>query len=139
MTCANTSPPLGLGWDNITVSSDGQAVTRGIALAVGNPQQVVSLRPSVGDDNTWLFNSGDCFSSSNDSCIGVKGGVFTPNSSHTYSPTFEAQWNGSHEAAIADGSYIFFNDQVRFGSNGSSFGFPLYMDQPGQGSPLLRS
>ena len=139
MTCANTSPPLGLGWENVTVSNDGQAISRGIALAVGNPQQIVSLRLSVGDDNTWVFNSADCVSSSNDSCIGLKGGVFDYKASHTYSPTLEASWNGSHEAANTDGSYIFFNDQIRFGSNGTSYGFPLLMDQPGAGALLSDS
>ena len=47
-------------------------LARGIALGVGNPQQVISLRPSAKDDNTWLFNSADCINSSNDSRSGLK-------------------------------------------------------------------
>ncbi len=134
MSCANASPPLGLSWQNITVSDDGLAISRGIGLAVGNPQQIVSLRPSIGDDNTWFFNSADCVSSKNDSCIGLKGGVFDPSSSHTYEQTIEAAWNGSHTQDVTNGAYIFFNDEIRFGNNGSATGFPLLLDQPGAGT-----
>lgn len=134
MACANGSPPLGLSWQNITVSDDGKAISRGIGLAIGNPQQIVSLRPSVGDDNTWLFNQADCVSSTNDSCIGDKGGVFDSSLSKSYAQTIEAAWNGSQDRALSQGAYIYFNDQIRFGNNGSAAGFPLLLDQPGAGT-----
>jgi hypothetical protein len=106
-------------------------------LAIGNPQQVISLRPSVADANTWVFNSVDCGSSKNDSCIGQAGGVFDRQPSTSFRLTTEAAWNGTHDQSISEWSFIFFNDDIRFGSNGSSAGFPLYMDQPGWGSFIL--
>ena len=135
MTCANGSPPLGLSWQNITISQDEHAASRGIALAVGNPQQIISLRPSIGDANTWVYNSIDCVTATNDSCIGSAGGVYNFKDSSTFVQTTEEAWNGTQESDLfSSGDYIFFNDEIRFGSNGSSLGFPLVMDQNGYGT-----
>lgn len=134
MTCANGSPPLGLAWENVTVSSDGKAIARGIAVGVGEPQQVIALVPSIGDDNTWLFNAADCVSASNDTCIGQKSGVYNASLSHTYVQTTKAAWNGSQQAGeFATDSPIFFHDTLNFGSNGSAAGFPLLLNQPDLG------
>lgn len=134
MTCANKAPPLGLSWGNVTVSDDGKAIARGIGVGIGSPQQIVALAPSIGDDNTWLFNAADCVSAANSTCIGAKGGVFNKTLSHTFQQTTQAAWNGSDQASeFESGSYIFFNDVLNFGDDGSSPGFPLYMDQPGYG------
>lgn len=95
MACANDAPPLLLPWTNITVSKDGNAVARGIELGVGTPNQIFSLRPSIGDVNTWLFNLATCGSASNDSCIGTAGGAYDSQSSSTFQLTTQARWNGS--------------------------------------------
>ena len=31
------------------------------------------------------------------------------------------------------GSFIYFNDDIEFGQNGTAYGYPIFMDQPGQG------
>lgn len=138
MTCANAAAPLGLSLENVTVSSDGHAIARGIAVGIGNPQQIISLRPSIGDANTWVFNAADCINSSNSTCIGAKGGVFNSTLSHDYVQTTESAWNGTHQTQES-GSYIYFNDDFHFGSNGSVTGFPFLMDQPGLGESSMIS
>jgi Eukaryotic aspartyl protease len=132
MACANNAPPLMLPWTNVTVSKDGNAVARGIELGVGTPNQVFSLRPSVGDVNTWLFNMATCGSASNDSCIGFEGGAYDPQASSTYQLTTQARWNGS-QSTNEQGSFIYFNDDINFGQNGTAYGYPMFLDQPGQG------
>ena len=60
--------------------------------------------------------------------------MFDPSKSSTYVVTTEAQWNGTKDPNEVDtGSYIFFNDVVNYGSEGRSPGYPLFMNQPGQG------
>src|SRR4051794_20633118 len=136
MACANNAPPLLLPWTNVTVSKDGNAVARGIELGVGTPNQIFSLRPSVGDVNTWLFNMATCGSASNDSCIGFAGGAYDPQSSSTYHLTTQARWNGS-QSTNEQGSFIYFNDDITFGHNGTAYGYPMFLDQPGQGKSQL--
>jgi hypothetical protein len=132
MACANESPPLLLPWTNITVSKDGNAVARGIEIGVGTPNQIFSLRPSIGDVNTWVFNLAICVSASNDSCIGTAGGAYSSQSSSTFRLSTQARWNGS-QATNEPGSFIYFNDDIDFGQNGTAYGYPIFMDQPGQG------
>ncbi|RMZ77754.1 hypothetical protein DV737_g4220, partial [Chaetothyriales sp. CBS 132003] len=134
MACANPATPLQLLITNNTVTEDGASSARGIAIGLGNPQQVLSLLPAVADSDLFIFNSADCGPSSNDSCIARKGGVFDPKKSSTYVVTTEAQWNGTQDTSSDDGSYIYFNDELRFGSDGVSFGFPAFLNQPGYGS-----
>jgi len=136
MACANDAPPLLLPWTNVTVSKDGNAVVRGIELGVGTPNQIFSLRPSVGDVNTWLFNIATCGSASNDSCIGLEGGAYDPQDSSTYQLTTQARWNGS-QSTNEQGSFIYFNDDINFGRNGTAYGYPMFLDQPGQGKLQL--
>src|SRR4051794_30528739 len=69
MTCANTTAPSLLDWSNITASSDNRAISRGISFAIGTPPQALSLRPSINDNNTFVFNVADCVSASTDTCI----------------------------------------------------------------------
>lgn len=136
MTCANGSPPLGLPWTNVSVSEDGLAFTRGIEISVGNPQQIFSLTPSMSDPDIWLYNVADCPSAKNDTCLAQKGGVYDRSLSTTFDLTTYAAWNGTH-TQFTDGPYIFFNDELRFGSNGSSLGFPFLMNLPDQGMLVL--
>jgi hypothetical protein len=132
MACTNDAPPLLLPWTNITVSKDGNAVA-GIELGVGTPNQIFSLRPAVGDVNMWLFNMATCGSASNDSCIGTAGGAYNSQSSSTYQLTTQARWNGS-QSVNEQGSFIYFNDEINFGQNGTAYGYPMFMDQPGLGN-----
>lgn len=39
MSCPNAVKPLQLGWNNITVNSEGTALTNGIAVQLGSPSQ----------------------------------------------------------------------------------------------------
>ena len=121
--------PLSLPWSNVTVSTDGVAVTRGIELGVGTPNQIFSLRPSTTINNTRLSNVIDCGSEANTSCIGGKGGVYDSSKSSTFSVSIKDRWNGSAaDTETATGSYLYFNDFIDFRSNGSILGFPLVED-----------
>jgi hypothetical protein len=135
MTCANTAMPLLLAWHNITVTSDNRAISRGIEFAIGTPPQSLSLRPAINDNNTFVFNAADCVSASNDTCIGQKGGVFDPHLSTTYQQAPKTTWNGTQGPELDTGSYIYFNDDLHLGNGITVFGFPVFMDQYGQGTP----
>ena len=131
--------PLVLPWSNITVSSDGLAVTRGIEVGIGTPNQIFSFRPDTTINNTRIYNVLDCGSVSNTSCVGGKGGVFDSTQSSTYVVSIKDRWNGSAaDAETATGSYVYFNDLIDFQKNGTIEGFPLVMDSElNQGLTLL--
>ena len=121
--------PLSLPWSNVTVSTNGVAVTRGIELGIGTPNQIFSLRPSTTLNNTRLFNVVDCGSEANTSCVGGKGGVYDSSKSSTFVVSIKDRWNGSAaDTETATGSYVYFNDFIDFRSNGSIWGFPLVED-----------
>ena len=121
--------PLSLPWRNVTVSINGAAVTRGIELGIGTPNQIFSLRPSTTLNNTRLSNVIDCGSEANISCVGAKGGVYDSSKTSTFSVSIIERWNGSAvDIETATGSYVYFNDVVNFESNGSIMGFPLVED-----------
>ena len=133
MACLNAATPLELPWTNITITADNRAISRGIPIALGNPPQVLSLRPWLGGNDTSVFNSGDC-GASNDTCIGLKGGVYSPAKSTTYLRSPYTSWNGTHGRETASGSQIFFNDELQLTFETTAFGFPAYMDEYGKGS-----
>ena len=121
--------PLSLPWSNVTVSTNGVAVTRGIELGIGTPNQIFSLRPSTTLNNTRLSNVVDCGSEANTSCVGGKGGVYDSSKSSTFVVSIRDRWNGSAaDTETATGSYVYFNDFIDFRSNGSIWGFPLVED-----------
>ena len=121
--------PLSLPWSNVTVSTNGVAVTRGIELGIGTPNQIFSLRPSTTLNNTRLSNVLDCGSEANTSCVGRKGGVYDSSKSSTFSISIKDRWNGSAaDTETATGSYVYFNDFIDFGRNESIWGFPLVED-----------
>ncbi|RMD42403.1 hypothetical protein DV735_g2693, partial [Chaetothyriales sp. CBS 134920] len=135
MACENPAAPLLLSITNNTVTEDGASSARGIAIGLGNPQQVLSLLPAVANSDLFVFNAADCESTSEiNSCIAIKGGVFNPKDSETYVVTTESQWNGTGLRDIDEGSFIYFNDELRFGSDGVSYGFPAFLNEPGEGS-----
>ncbi|KAL8779724.1 MAG: hypothetical protein Q9213_006792 [Squamulea squamosa] len=118
--------PLSLSWSNITVSSNGVAVTRGIELGIGTPNQIFSLRPSTTLNNTRIANVLDCVSASNTSCVGGKGGVFDSSKSSTFVVSLKNRWNGSAaDSEAATGAYVYFNDVIDFQANGTVLGYPL--------------
>ena len=133
IACAATGncsiTPLSLPWSNVTVSINGVAVTRGIELGIGTPNQIFSLRPSTTLNNTLLSNVVDCGSEANTSCVGGKGGVYDSSKSSTFAVSIKDRWNGSAvDTETATGSYVYFNDFIDFRSNGSILGFPLVED-----------
>ncbi|KAL9594361.1 MAG: hypothetical protein Q9219_007075 [cf. Caloplaca sp. 3 TL-2023] len=119
-------PPLILPWSNITVSTNGVAVTRGIELGIGTPNQIFSLRPSTTLNNTRIANVLDCGSETNTSCVGGKGGVFDSAKSSTFVVSLKNRWNGSAaDTEAATGAYVYFNDVIDFQVNGTVLGYPL--------------
>ena len=129
--------PLQLAWSNTTVSDDGLAVTRGIEVGIGTPNQIFAFRPATTLNNTRINNVLGCGSASNDSCVGGEGGVFDPSKSGTYEVSIKAQWNGSQvDQESSTGAYVYFNDAVDFQSNGHVEGFPLVMDSEAGGGWL---
>ncbi|KAL8650050.1 MAG: hypothetical protein Q9210_004049 [Variospora velana] len=135
-------PPLSLPWSNITVSANGVAVTRGIELGIGTPNQIFSLRPSTVLNNTRIGNVLDCGSETNTSCVGGKGGVFDSSKSATFVVSLKNRWNGSAaDTETATGAYVYFNDHLNFHANGTVLGYPLVMNSdlvsgPSAGLPL---
>ena len=118
--------PLLLDWSNITVSANGVAITRGIEVGVGTPNQIFALRPSTTLNNTRLSNVIDCVSESNSSCVGAKGGVYDSSKSSTFSVSLKDRWNGSQaDLERVTGAYVYFNDLLNFQLNGSIKGCPL--------------
>lgn len=130
MACPNGATPLLLPIENVTVSDSGKAMARGIAIGVGNPQQILyvcgsqiyaslcyglsnslrSLLPSAADDDLFVTNVANCGDTTNDTCIGTVGGVFSPGKSSSYVLTTKGQWNGTKDYDVDGGSYIFFNE-----------------------------
>ena len=131
--------PLSLPWSNVTVSANGVAVTRGIELGIGTPNQIFSLRPSTNLNNTRLSNVVDCGSGANTSCVGGKGGVYDSSKSSTFSVSIKDRWNGSAaDTETATGSYVYFNDLMNFQSSDSIWGFPLVEDSDLVSGKLLQ-
>lgn len=121
--------PLSLPWSNITVSPNGLAVTRGIELGIGTPNQIFSLRPSTTLNNTRVPNVLDCGTQSNISCVGGKGGVFNSSKSSTFVVSLKNRWNGSAaDTEAATGAYVYFNDVIDFQANGTVLGYPLVLN-----------
>lgn len=134
MSCPNGAAPLLLPIQNNTVTEDGASSARGIQIGIGNPQQVLSLLPAVADHDLFIFNAADCADATNNTCVAQKGGVYAPKKSTSYVLTTEAQWNGTKDNQLDQGSYIYFNDELRYGPTGDSPGFPAFMNQPGHGT-----
>ncbi|KAL8916376.1 MAG: hypothetical protein Q9172_006333 [Xanthocarpia lactea] len=134
--------PLSLSWSNITVSANGLAVTRGIEIGIGTPNQIFSLRPSTTLNNTRIANVLDCGSQTNTSCVGGKGGVFDSSKSSTFVVSLKNRWNGSAaDTEAATGAYVYFNDVIDFQANGTVRGYPLVQNSdlisgPEAGLPL---
>ena len=121
--------PLSLPWGNVTVSTNGVAVTRGLELGIGTPNQIFSVRPSTTLNNTRLSNVLDCGSEANTTCVGGKGGVYDSSKSSSFLVSIKDRWNGSSfDTETATGSYVYFNDLVNFQSNATLYGFPLVED-----------
>ena len=122
-------PPLSLPWSNITVSKDGVAVSRGIELGIGTPNQVFSFRPSTTVNNTRVANVHTCGSEANTSCVGAKGGVFDSSQSSSFVLSLKTRWNGSATDSEGDtGAYVYFNDVMDFQAKGSLLGYPMAED-----------
>ncbi|KPI44611.1 uncharacterized protein AB675_8726 [Cyphellophora attinorum] len=128
MTCQNGIAPLQLPISNVTVSSDGRSVSRGIEFGIGTPQQIVSLGISLSDSDTFVFNQAQCNSTVQAICSGRLGGMYDPEASSSYTKVTRAQWNGTTDKELfTAANYIFFQEHIQYGANISSSGFPLFM------------
>lgn len=121
-----------LPWSNVTVTTDQQAISRGIQMSMGTPPQIVALRPSTADGDLYVVNKAQCAPDYNDSCIGLYGGVFDYAASSTFLQVSQAQWNGTTEPNPNQLSFVHFNDLLTLG-NASILGFPSIYDEPGYG------
>lgn len=124
MSCVNSAPPLRLAIENVTVSPDGMASHKGISISIGNPQQIISVIPTLYERNIRTYLPATC--GGNDTCLAIYGGAFDNSKSSTYVQTSKDAWNGTHNY---DGAYayasVYFNDQLRFGRNGSIMSYPM--------------
>lgn len=132
MSCSNGVEPLLLPITNVTVTADGRTNSRGIELVIGNPEQIVAVAPVFSDQDLFVVNAADCNGTDDYVCIGQYGGVFDPQASDTYSRSSLARWNGS-ETLEDIGSFIYFNDDLQYGAEGESLGFPMYTNEPRDG------
>ena len=127
MACINNVAPLQLPIKDVATTVNGNGLTHGIALSIGNPHQLFSLKPTFSDNDTWVYNIQSCSNSSDYACIARLGGVYDPEMSHTGQVTnSESSWNGTIDSEISNpGQYVFFNDIFLAGGNGPIYGYPF--------------
>jgi len=128
MSCPNGVEPLQLPIHNVTVTSSGRAVSRGVEFGIGTPQQIVALQLALLDSEVFIPNLESCNGTAS-VCAGELGGMYDATLSDTYSQVTKSQWNGTDSRGTDEG-FIFFNDRVQYGSNSSHDAFPLLMSQP---------
>lgn len=131
MSCSNGAEPLQLPITNVTVDANGIAVARGVEWGVGTPQQIMALQITLNDYDMFVSNSAGC-NETRAKCAGKMGGMYDSSKSSTYSRVRKSEWNGTTPDYVLDSSnFIFFNDHVEFGANGSNDGAPIIMNEPG--------
>lgn len=131
MSCPNGIEPLQLPLTNVTVSSDGVAVARGVEIGLGTPQQIMSLQLALNDQDMFVVNSAQC-NDTEAKCAAQQGGIFKSSESDTYNRVRKSEWNGTTDDSIFSSSnFIFFNEHIEYGVNGSADGLPLIMNEPG--------
>jgi hypothetical protein len=64
MACVNDMTPLQLPITSVSTSTTGSGTTRGIAVSIGDPYQIFSMRPAISNNNTWVFNVNSCANAS---------------------------------------------------------------------------
>jgi hypothetical protein len=127
MACINSVAPLQLPITSVPATINGIGLTQGIAVSIGDPHQLFSLRPTVADNDTWVYNIQSCANTSDYACIARLGGLYDPQSSHTGQVTNNLNsWNGTIDSELQpSGSYVFFNDIFSAGGNGPIIGYPF--------------
>ena len=125
-----------LDWTNLSITGDQHAINRGVQVAIGTPPQLFSLLPSTDEYNIYVVNAANCAPNYTDSCIGSYGGIYDYQNSSTYQRTTEAHWNATYEPNPGSLAFIYFYDVLQFG-NATTYGYPLLLDQPGYGMPLI--
>lgn len=128
MACVNDMTPLQLPITSVSTSTTGSGTTRGIAVSIGDPYQIFSMRPAVSNNNTWVFNVNSCANASSYECIASLGGLYDPKASHT-SQVINGlgSWNGTPDSEFQNvPAYILDNDRFLAGGNGDIYGFPFF-------------
>lgn len=127
MACINSVAPLQLPITSASTTINANGLTQGIALSIGDPHQLFSLRPSVADNDTWVYNIESCSNTSDYACIARLGGLYDPKASHSSQVTNNVNsWNGSIDSELQpSGSFLFFNDIFLTGGNGPIYGYPF--------------
>lgn len=136
MSCSSSVQPLEFIYANQTLTTDGRAQSRGIAVQVGTPPQLFALTPTSVLNNTFLNNIGACGSDENTTCIQEIGGGFNAGASSTFRGTTADAWNGSQEVVadqFVNSGSVYFNDLITISSSETLPGFPLLLEQQ-QGS-----
>lgn len=130
MSCANGIEPLQFPITNVTVSSNGIAVARGIEIGIGTPQQIVSLQITLNDYDMFVANAAQC-NQTESKCAAQLGGIFDSSKSDTYVRARKSEWNGTTPDTVFSASnYIFFNEHVEYGSNMAADALPIIMNEP---------
>ncbi|KAL9036221.1 MAG: hypothetical protein Q9214_006231 [Letrouitia sp. 1 TL-2023] len=113
--------PLSLRRSNVSVSDD-IAVSNGVELGVGTPNQIFALIPSTSLNNTRLRNKAECGDPADPGCVAYSGGVWDNTKSSTFSSSLQARWNGS----LPDiGANAYFNDVLDCSTTASIPGLPI--------------
>lgn len=127
MSCRNGIEPLRLPIRNVTVSSDGNAVARGIEAGFGSPQQLMSLSMSFMNSDLGMDNEEQC-DDTPAQCAGQLGGIYRSERSNTYQQVTREQWNGTADKdLLSAGFFSFFTETIQLGTNHSYGGFPVIM------------
>ena len=128
MTCVNNVAPLQLPITSVSTTTTGSGTTRGIAVSIGDPYQLFSMKPSTTDNNTWVYNVNSCANSSDYKCIARLGGLYDYKASHTSQVINSlSSWNGTPDSEFQNvPSYILDNDIFLAGGNGDIYGFPFF-------------
>jgi hypothetical protein len=128
MTCVNDVAPLQLPITSVSTSTTGAGTTRGIAVSIGDPYQLFSMRPTTTNNNTFVFNVNSCANTSSYECIATLGGLYDPKLSHTSQVVNGlGSWNGTLDSEFQHVSaYILDNDRFLTGGNGDIYGFPFF-------------
>ena len=121
--------PVLLPISNNRVSINATALARGVAFSIGADSQLFSVKPVIGDNNTFLTLVDTCGSKGNASCIAEYGGVYAPPEG-VYATVDPANWNGTPitwlQQGDADGyDDFYFNDIMTIAGNNIP-GLPIY-------------
>lgn len=127
MSCASDVQPLQLKFSNNSVSTQENAFTNGVAIALGSPPQLFSLTPSTLLNNTYINSISTCGPNPNGTCLSVIGGGYSSSASSSFRASTIDAFNGSTEGGadnLIGQPALYFNDLLTVSANQLLPGFP---------------